>query len=64
MRVRYEFPRGKASVHAARRSTSIWRSHGKIWFQLAGIRDATLCGTSTGTIPLMSGSRLPVPRNL
>lgn len=28
--------------YAARRSPSIWRSHGTIWFQLAGIGDPSL----------------------
>ena len=37
----YGYTSNRKDAHAALRSPSIWQSHGTIWFQLAGIRDAS-----------------------
>jgi hypothetical protein len=52
--------RVSGSVHAARRSRSIWSSQAAIWFQLAGIRDAIPADKSSR---VNKPARVPGPRN-
>jgi hypothetical protein len=51
--------RVSGSVHAARRSRSIWSSQAAIWFQLAGIRDAN---QMDGPFSIASRSRRSMSR--